>query len=151
MRRERVLCVSLSVGMRHNTRHLGDRKRVEALLDASHELNSARDATKFHVSWARARYNLFNRNFDNALIAYEQAFYEGMYGDSIAESLIIREWAAVAQKVGKKAVLNRINSRMKFFRFYPSSLSDEEIVQVRLGDYQINFGSERFFIEAFQE
>lgn len=135
----------------NNARHLGDRNRVADLLKLADELHSSNNATRFHATWARARYNLFDRDFENALISYEQAFYEAMYGDSIAENLIIREWAAVAQQVGKKAVLNRINSRMKFFRFYPASLTEEEIVQIRLGDYRYNFGSGRFFVEAFQD
>lgn len=133
----------------NNPRNLGDKRRVEDVLKLADEIISAGNPIRFHVIWSKARYYLYSRDFDNALASYEQAFYEGMYGESIAENLIIREWAAVAQKVGNKSVLKRINSRMKFFRFYPVAYTEDDIVRIRLGDYNHNFGSERFFIEAF--
>lgn len=132
-------------------RHIGDKARAEKLLAAVKELVGETPTTKYYVTWLEARYLLYCRDMAKALAGYEQAFYEGMYGDFQAETMLLPEWAAIAQKAGDKAALKRIDSRMKLLRMYPAEMGPEEMVALRLKAFHDNFGAGVCFIESFAE
>lgn len=130
-------------------RHRGDKTRAEQLLVALRALVAEAPLTKYYVTWLEARYYLYCRDMPKALAGYEQAFYEGMYGDFQAETMVLPEWAAIAQKAGDKAALKRIDSRMRLLRMYPSEMSAEEVAELRMKAFHDNFGAGMCFIEAF--
>lgn len=130
-------------------RHKGDKARVEGLLARIKE--QVRDAplVQFYISWLEARYHLYCRDMPKALVAYEQAYYEGMYCDCQADDAILPEWAAVAQKAGDRPALKRINSRMKLMGMYPRGMSAKEVATLRLKAFHENLGAGLCFHEAF--
>lgn len=130
-------------------RNYGDQARIEVLMAQLEELVGELEHLRYYVTWLEARYLLYSRKYDDALKKYEQAFYEGMYGDTHAETMILFEWAALAQKHKAKASLRRIDSRMKFLGVYPVGLDTEEVAALRLEAFRKNFGAGRHFIEAF--
>ena len=130
-------------------RHRGDKTRAEQLLVVARELVGDASPTKYYITWLEARYYLYCRDMSKALAGYEQAFYEGMYGDFQAETMVLPEWAAIAQKTGDKAALKRIDSRMKLLRMYPPEMSAEEVASLRIKAFHDNFGAGMCFIEAF--
>lgn len=129
-------------------RHLGDKARVEHLMMQADELAGKALHVRYYLTWLEARYWLYCRNFPKSLELYEKAFYEGMYGDPQAETMILQEWAAVAQKVNSKPALKRIDSRMKLLNMYPK-LDADDVAELRRGDFRRNFGAEKHFIESF--
>lgn len=130
-------------------RHKGDKGRAEQLLSAVRELVREASPTTYYITWLEARYHLYCRDLPKALAGYEQAFYEGMYGDFQAETMVLPEWAAIAQKAGDKAALKRIDSRMKLLRMYPTEMGAEEVATLRMKAFHDNFGAGVCFIEAF--
>jgi hypothetical protein len=130
-------------------RRRGDKARAEQLLAAARELVSDASPTKYYITWLEARYHLYCRDMPKALAGYEQAFYEGMYGDFQAETMVLPEWAAIAQKAGDGAALKRIDSRMKLLRMYPTEMNTEEVAALRMKAFHNNFGAGMCFIEAF--
>lgn len=128
----------------------GDKARAEQLLAAVKELvGDAPHTTKYYITWLEARYHLYCRDMPKALAGYEEAFYEGMYSDFQAETMVLPEWAAIAQKAGDKAALKRIDSRMKLLRIYPTGMSADEVAELRLKAFYQNFGAGVCFIESF--
>lgn len=130
-------------------RNYGDQMRVETLMAQLPKQVAGLEHVRYYVTWLEARYLLYSRNYDSALKKYEQAFYEGMYGDTHAETMILFEWAALAQKQNAKTVLKRIDSRMKFLNVYPIGLDAEGVATLRLKAFRENFGAGRHFIESF--
>jgi hypothetical protein len=130
-------------------RNYGDKARVEGLLAKLRPLVEGKEHIRYYITWLEAKYWLYSRDYPRALEKYEQAFYEGMYGDSQAETMILPEWAAVAQKQNAKAALKRIDSRMKFLRMYPKGLDSAGVATLRLDAFRKNFGAGRHFIESF--
>lgn len=130
-------------------RNYGDQARVERLLTTIQKLVGGKEHIRFYISWLEAKYWFYSRDYDRALKKYEQAFYEGMYGDTHAETMILYEWAAVAQKQNAKTTLKRIDSRMKFLNVYPVGLDAEGVAAQRLEAFRKNFGAGRHFIESF--
>lgn len=131
-------------------RNFGDKARVERLLADARLLVEGREHTRYYVKWLEAKYWLYCRDYNRALEKYEQAFHEGMYGDSQAETMILPEWAEVAQKQNAKAALKRIDSRMKLLSMYPKKLDVGEVAAMRLEAFRTNFGAGRHFIECFE-
>lgn len=132
---------------RHRTR--GDKARAEQLLATVKELVGDAPVSKYYITWLEARYHLYCRDMPKALAGYEKAFYEGMYGDCQAETMVLPEWAAIAQKAGDKAALKRIDSRMKLLRIYPAEMSMEEVAEMRIKAFHDNLGAGVCFIESF--
>ncbi len=132
---------------RHRAR--GDKVRAEQLLAAVKELVGDAPITKYYITWLEARYHLYCRDMLKALASYEKAFYEGMYGDFQAETMILPEWAAIAQKAGNKDALKRIDSRMKLLRMYPTEMSTEKVAELRIKAFHDNLGAGLCFIESF--
>lgn len=130
-------------------RAIGDKKRAEQLLAAVKELVGDAPVSKYYITWLEARYHLYCRDLPKALAGYEKAFYEGMYGDFQAETMVLPEWAAIAQKSGNKATLRRIDSRMKLLRIYPAEMSAEEVGEMRMKAFHDNLGAGVCFIESF--
>ena len=130
-------------------RTLGDKVRAKDGLAALKASVNGKAAVRYYVTWLEARYSLYCRDNTEALALYEQAFYEGMYGDFQAETQLLPEWAAVAQKVGDRTALKRIDSRMRLLGIYPNGLTAEEVTQLRLRAFISNFGAETCFIESF--
>lgn len=130
-------------------RNVGDKARVEKMLTQIRSLTADKKHTRYYISWLEAKYWLYCRNYQQALKIYEQAFYEGMYGDKQAETMILPEWAAVAQKLNATSALKRIDSRMKLLNIYPRNLDTDEVAAMRLEAFRVNFGSGRHFIECF--
>lgn len=130
-------------------RHQGDKARVEALLALVKEAVGESPTAKFYVTWLDARYHLYCRDMNRALKGYEQAFNEGMYMDSQAETCILPEWAAIAQKAKNAPALKRIDSRMRMLGMYPEG-SAEEVAAMRLKVFSENLGAGRCFHEAFR-
>lgn len=83
------------------------------------------------------------------MAGYELAFYQGMYGDFQAKTMVLPEWAAIAQKAGDMAALKRIDSRMKLLRIYPAAMSMEEVAEMRMKAFHDNLGAGVCFIESF--
>ncbi|PLY39331.1 hypothetical protein CSZ94_27035 [Janthinobacterium sp. ROICE36] len=145
-----VVLRNLSALLFYDTyRNFGDKARVEGLLADVRLLVEGKDHIKYYVTWLEAKYWLYCRDYNRALEKYEQAFYEGMYGDSQAETMILPQWAAVAQKQNAKSALKRIDSRMKFLRIYPNGLGADGVAAMRLEAFRTNFGAGRHFIECF--
>ncbi len=130
-------------------RYRGDKARAEQLLASVKELVGDEPRTKYYVTWLEARYHLYCRDLPKALAGYEQAFYEGMYGDFQAETMVLPQWAAIAQKAGDRAALKRIDSRMKLLRTYPAGLSAEEVADLRMKAFHDNLGAGLCFVESF--
>ena len=130
-------------------RFMGDKARAEQLLAIVKERTGGVTIVKYYTTWLEARFHLYCRDIPKALAGYEQAFYEGMYGDSQAETMILPEWAAIAQKAGDKAALKRIDSRMKLLGIYPSGMSADEVAEMRVRAFHDNFGAGVCFIESF--
>ena len=131
-------------------RHQGDKARVETLLAKVKESVDESTLTKFYVTWLEARYHLYCRNMEKALEGYEQAFNEGMYRDCQAETCILPEWAAIAQKADNTPALKRIDSRMKMLGLYPEASADE-VAAMRLTAFHNNFGASLCFHESFRQ
>ena len=145
-----VVLRNLSALLFYNTyRNFGDKARVEGLLADVRILVEGKDHIKYYVTWLEAKYWLYCRDYNRALEKYEQAFYEGMYGDSQAETMILPQWAAVTQKQNAKSALKRIDSRMKFLRIYPNERGADGVASMRLEAFRTNFGAGRHFIECF--
>ena len=145
-----VVLRNLSALLFYDTfRNFGDKARVEGLLADVRLLVEGKEHIRYYVTWLEAKYWLYCRDYNRALEKYEQAFYEGMYGDSQAETMILPEWAAVAQKQNAKPALKRIDSRMKFLRIYPNGLDADGVAAMRLEAFRTNFGAGRHFIECF--
>jgi hypothetical protein len=132
---------------RHRAR--GDKARAEQLLAAIKELVGDAPTSKYYITWLEARYHLYCRDMPKALAGYEKAFYEGMYGDPQAETMVLPEWAAIAQKAGDRAALKRIDSRMKILGIYPLAMSAEVVAELRLKAFHENVGAGVCFIESF--
>lgn len=145
-----VVLRNLSALLFYDTyRNFGDKARVERLLADVRLLVEGKEHIRYYVTWLEAKYWLYCRDYNRALEKYEQAFYEGMYGDWQAETMILPEWAAVAQKQNAKPALKRIDSRMKFLHIYPNRLDAEGVAAMRLEAFRTNFGAGRHFIECF--
>jgi hypothetical protein len=129
-------------------RNLGDKSRVERLLSEATSLAGDKAHVRYYLTWLEARYWLYCQDYPRALELYEKAFYEGMYGDPQAETMILPEWAAIAQKMDSKVTLKRIDSRMKLLNMYPK-LDVSEVATLRLEAFRKNFGAGRYFIESF--
>jgi hypothetical protein len=145
-----VLLRTLSALLFYDTyRNFGDKTRVETMLAQLRLIVGDQEHIRYYITWLEAKYWLYCRDYNRALEKYEQALYEGMYGDSQAENRILPEWAAVAQKQNAKAALKRIDSRMKFLGLYPQHLDSEEVAAQRLESFRKYFGAGRHFIECF--
>jgi hypothetical protein len=145
-----VILRNLSALLFYDTyRNFGDKARVEGLLADVRVLVEGKEHVKYYVTWLEAKYWLYCRDYNRALEKYEQAFYEGMYGESQAETMILPEWAAVAQKQNATAALKRIDSRMRFLSIYPTELDAAGVAAMRLETFRKNFGAGRHFIECF--
>ena len=131
-------------------RHKGDKARVEDLLAKVKESVGESPLMKFYVTWLEARYHLYCREIEKALEGYEQAFNEGMYRDCQAETCILPEWAAIAQKAGNAPALKRIDSRMKMLGLYPEACADE-VAAMRLKAFHNNLGAGLCFHESFRK
>lgn len=131
-------------------RHQGDKARVETLLAKVRESVGELSLTKFYVTWLEARYHLYCRDLEKALEGYEQAFNEGMYRDCQAETCILPEWAAIAQKADNAPALKRIDSRMKMLGLYPKASADE-VAATRLKAFHNNLGAGLCFHESFSQ
>lgn len=130
-------------------RALGDKVRAKDGLAALKVSMDVTTSVRYYLTWLDARYWLYCRDNTKALALYEQAFYEGMYGDFQAETQLLPEWAAVAQRVGDRTALKRIDSRMRLLGIYPNGLTAEEVAQLRSKAFSSNFGAETCFIESF--
>ncbi|CAD6539183.1 hypothetical protein [Paraburkholderia metrosideri] len=130
-------------------RIMGDKARAEQLLAIVKEKTYGVPVVGYYITWLEARFHLYCRDISKALAGYEEAFYQGMYGDSQAETRILPEWAAIAQKAGDKAALKRIDSRMKLLRIYPADMSADEVAELRVKAFDDNFGAGVCFIESF--
>lgn len=72
-----------------------------------------------------------------------------MYGDFQVETVLLPEWAAVAQKMGAKPALKRINSRLMFLRLLSVDADMHALADARMKFFHENLGAGRCFIESF--
>lgn len=140
----------LSTLLFYNThRYKGDKARVEEWLEVAKDLVADAPSAKYYLTWLTARYHLYCRDTKLALACYEQAMEEGMYGDFQVETALLPEWAAVAQKVGAKPALKRINSRLMFLRLLPTRVDLTSLAETRIKFFHENLGAGRCFVESF--
>lgn len=70
-----------------------------------------------------------------------------MYRDFQAETDILPEWAAIAQK----AALKRIDNRMKLLGIFPTNMSADEVAAMQLKAFHENLGAGLCFHESFTD